>query len=246
MRAVIISDREAVILWTNPRLCTMLQYTDCDIVGRNLLEFLGDTPDGRLRQQLEKAYEDNTVVSHVHTFDLKDGATVTLEFEIEPIQENGTGGVVYHITVGEKVNSTEVTRRVRRRRTDSFQDTYKFSSLSLAEARALFERLDAAIDESKGYRDPEFSINDASRLIQSNNAYVSAIVNFFTDLSVPQYINYKRLGHVLQNVRGRDPNHEVPLWSEAGYGSYHAYYRHIKAEHNMTPSQLLHQILEAD
>lgn len=247
MRAVLISNEDTEIVWANPTIHTLLNREPRTIVGQNLLNFLGEPADGELRRALDRAAEREEAVLHTTTYSGEGGEEITLRYRIEPILDYENGKLNYHITLGREVDKEEAEPCAVEKRRDAFREMYASSSLSLRQAQHLFERLDERIDECESYKDSEFSVADAARLVGTNDSYISAIVNFFTDLSFPNYMNYKRLGYLLKQATAHEeharPAQPTAMWSEAGYGSYHAMYRYVKSMYGKTPGQLFKEVV---
>ena len=174
------------------------------------------------------------------------GMAITLQYQIYPVPHTGTGSPIYHVSVAHCVTRAPTIRHsdggTYDKSPESFESRYKLTSLTFEHARDLFAKLDSEVTARQLYRDPEFSLSDATRLVGTNELYLSQAINFFSGHSFSAYINTKRVDYIREHAGGRREG--TPVWKIAGFGSYHAFYRYLRKHHGVTPHELLRGVLE--
>ena len=248
LTGVIVSDRSLNILWTNDQLNLLLEVPGKDFTGESLLDFFKVDDKEEFVRMLQDARDAEQTVTHDVRYERKSGMSITLRFEINPVTATDDGSPVYHISVGRSMSQSQTIRdsdsKTLQRNRASFERKYKLTSLTFEHARDIFLELDDQVVKDELYRNPDFSLNDATRLIGTNELYLSQAVNFFSGHSFTAYINAKRIGYILKHAR--DIVGDEPVWKTAGFGSYHAFYRHVKKHHKVTPQALLESVVSSE
>ena len=245
MQAIVLSDRNLDIVWTNQGMCRLVGKTLRELRGTSFLSFLHEPEHGALREALDRALENNTRVEHAATFTPPfGGAPKRILFKIDPVEDRESGDTVYRIAQGERVRLKRPREERTEANSDAMQRAYRFSNLTLSEGQRLFDTLDDRIDDDTLYLDAGFSIEEAAQLLHTNTTYVSQVVNFFTDHTFPAYINYKRVHFLLDYVREHPAEAKSDIWKKAGFGSYHAFYRFVKRAYGITPKTMFAESLK--
>lgn len=246
MKAIIIGSIEGSIIWASETVYLLLQCESGSLIGRGFVEFFESNSDRPLRARLREAAEEHQMVTHPVTF-RPEGTKKPIElvFEISPVDHPESKTLLLHIAVSRapKLRSPRlpgVDVHYGKDSERSFDETYQLSSLSFDDARKLFARLEDAMTEKSLYRDSDLTLAKCSRHLQTNTSYLSHVVNFFAGCTFTQYLNHKRLGYLLRkHPMGEGVSLDRDLIAEAGFGSYHTFYRYVKGRYGRTPMKLL-------
>ena len=79
-----------------------------------------------------------------------------------------------------------------------FHATYEHTSLSYADAVELYERLEAIMLAERLYLDKNLDLEAVCRRLQTNQLYLSQVVNFFAGENFRDYLNRKRIAHLVE------------------------------------------------
>ena len=240
MHAILVTNIDIDILWANQGVCEMAGCEPSDLIGRSLMDFLGQPEEGALKRRLEEASDTDRPVHHTALFRDGKGTEYTVQFEIRRVLDPETDDpAVFHISVGQQVSAQQVGEPQVPRTQDVLRETYQHSNLKFEDGKNIFERFETAVRAGDLYRSPDFSIDEAARIANTNSLYLSQVVNFFSGTSFPMYVNHLRVGYILRTLNDHPDTPISELWSEAGFGSYSSFNRYVKSVYGCNPGKLL-------
>ena len=123
-----------------------------------------------------------------------------------------------------------------------FHATYEHTSLSYADAVELYERLEAIMLAERLYLDKNLDLEAVCRRLQTNQLYLSQVVNFFAGENFRDYLNRKRIAHLVELGEAASGMGIGDLWRTAGFGSYSAFRRFLQADRDLTPGAFARQL----
>ncbi|MEP5612181.1 MAG: helix-turn-helix domain-containing protein [Cyclobacteriaceae bacterium] len=114
--------------------------------------------------------------------------------------------------------------------------TKKISSQERAELR---EKILSALETEDNYLQSGFSINDLSKLLGSNNNYISTFINEEFNCNFPYLINSHRVEAAKKMISASEYNHLnfLGIGSAAGFSNKNSFTRIFKKHTGFTPSQ---------
>ena len=116
-----------------------------------------------------------------------------------------------------------------------FHATYQHTSLSYNDAVRLYDELERIMVEQRVYLNKDLDLEQVCRMLQTNQLYLSQVVNFFAEENFRDYLNGKRVAYLeSEAVAGRDVG-IGDLWRKAGFGSYSAFRRYLQSSRGITP-----------
>lgn len=101
----------------------------------------------------------------------------------------------------------------------------------------LFNRLENLMKTGKMFKETELTLDKIAAELDSNRTYVSSVINKYSGMTFPNYLNKYRINEAISIIS--DPDTEVVLKAvcrEIGYKSMSAFYRAFQKETGCTPS----------
>lgn len=101
----------------------------------------------------------------------------------------------------------------------------------------LFNRLENLMKTKKMFKETELTLDKIAVELDSNRTYVSSVINKYSGMTFPNYLNKYRINEAISIIS--DPDTEVVLKAvcrEIGYKSMSAFYRAFQKETGCTPS----------
>ena len=87
------------------------------------------------------------------------------------------------------------------------------------------------------FLDKDLDLEAVCQRLQTNQLYLSQVVNFFARESFRDYVNRCRISYLERAVSDPDALGIGDLWRAAGFGSYSAFRRFLQASRDMTPGE---------
>lgn len=230
---VIVTDREGVIRFVSYGLCESIECVSGDLIGMPLAEFLEGSTHWS-GQELDEKLDEETTFEVALALKSPRRRGPRLTFTVHPVQaaDHHFGN---YLVVGTS-DAVEAARPVVPMAIN-FERSYQGTSLSFERAREMFDQLETLLRDEHVYRDPAISISSIARSLKTNTQYLSQVVNFFGGVRFSRYVNQYRLNALARRLRD-DPELQLDeVWSEAGFGSYSAFYRALRRNHAMAPTK---------
>lgn len=111
--------------------------------------------------------------------------------------------------------------------------------------KELFKKIESLIVSEKLYTSSDISLDKLASILDTNRTYLSKIVNKYSGLTFPNYINYYRIKEATSLLS--DPDKEVVLkvlYEKLGYKSLTSFYRAFQKETGCPPIIYRKKIIE--
>lgn len=107
--------------------------------------------------------------------------------------------------------------------------------------KALYKKVLDYFEEKKPYLDEEVSLDDISRCLYTNKAYLSKTVNVLSGQNFRQFVNYYRVEYAIELIR-RDPHLKVEeLAMMSGFHNTVSFNMAFRLFKGKTPSEWIHE-----
>lgn len=100
----------------------------------------------------------------------------------------------------------------------------------------MFEKLERMMNEDHVYRQKDLSLDKLCDLLDTNKTFLSAVINKYAKMSLPNYINSYRIREAIEIIS--DPDKDVMLkavYDDVGYNSKPSFYRAFQKETGCSP-----------
>ena len=252
MKAIVISNAAAQIVWASEPVYLLVGEPQGSLVGADFVDFFEQRTDIEFSKVMEEAFDGKRDISVEAKFDSKRTKPVELEFVISAVEDPVSGDLLAYVSISVRepekfvLLPVDATSILQANAADPFKEAYHLTSLSFADAQELFRRTEHLMEENKSFRKPTFDLSAAAKLLRSNTTYISHVINFFAGCSFTHYINHKRLGYFLQHHPvGQYATLDKQVILDSGFGSYHAFYRFVKKVYGYTPTKLIRSMATA-
>ena len=240
MVPILVADANFKIVYTNEAVCKLI---DCEAHELETKDFFGFLDPGHkeLKDHLVTGTRNGAPYFHTSIFNTPGGQKIELTFKIYPVLDEDRDDRLYHVTVGvrSRIVSVAIARESKR---DALRENYTHTSLSYAEGKALFDRVEAYVADEQAFLNPDLDLEQLSRELATNQLYLSQTVNFFAGLRFRDYINHHRVRYLERNASRFEDLPVSELWKAAGFGSYSAFRRFLQAAHHTTPKSFARQL----
>lgn len=108
--------------------------------------------------------------------------------------------------------------------------------MSFEPDETLFRRIIVEVEDKQGFLHRGLSLTSLTREVLSNRSYVSHCINFYSGLSVPDFINSYRIRYIQECFDGgrKDP---VPIQYRCGFSSDASYIRNFRRFTGYSPKE---------
>ena len=120
---------------------------------------------------------------------------------------------------------------------------YKKSGLSNISKIEITKKLEQLIETEKTYLNPELSLNELARKIDTQPNYLSQILNEHFEMNFYDFINSKRVDEFCSKVKNNELKHYklIEIAYECGFNSKSAFNRNFKRFLGITPSEYINR-----
>lgn len=100
----------------------------------------------------------------------------------------------------------------------------------------LYSKLEDLMSKEKLYRDKSISVEKLAEILNTNRNYISSIVNKYTGMTFPNYINAYRIDEAISIISDltKEPVFKK-LYEDLGYNSISSFYRAFQKETGCSP-----------
>lgn len=241
-QAVLVVNEALRIRFANESVAGLCGQTVGELIGCSLLDrFPADDDVGSAELRASFDIGESTYFSS--TIETDAGHRLRVSFRFNPVpfgaQKSGARAVLVVVAtealhvIGEAGEGDGEQR---------FRATYEHTSLSYADAVELYSRLEEIMLAQQLYLDKTLDLETVCRQLQTNQLYLSQVVNFFAGENFRDYLNRKRIAYLEEFGAEATGMGIGDLWRLAGFGSYSAFRRFLQADRDLTPGAFARQL----
>ncbi len=222
---VIIADLDGVVRYATFSACHLLGLTDYEAANHTVDEIAHKISANFSWTELYTEISSGQQVELESTFVSPVGYRGRLHLHAHPVYDLSKvlTSAVLLLEVLLKPSLTSLDKP-----TFDFAGKYATTSLTYERGRELFLEMDRIVRSEDLFRTRRFTVSALAQRLNTNTQYLSHVINHFCNEPFPNYINRLRIQWMAAEKLSDAPSNTPPLWREAGFGSYSAYYRALK------------------
>ena len=233
---IVVTDAEFVIRFVSTGFCEALACGSGDLIGVPLAHWLDDCQDGDQLGAMTRELDDHRSFTLALSLRARSGESLEFDFRLVPVSDVAGESTIY-LAVGCR---NPVRDFADRDAAERFATAYGGSSLTFEKGQAYFRELEKLMNTERLYRDPKVTIATVARRLGTNTQYLSQVVNYFAGTRFSTYVNNRRLESMAVRLAAGERLPSDTAWSEAGFGSYSAFYRALKRHYGVSPATFFH------
>lgn len=128
------------------------------------------------------------------------------------------------------------------------ENKYKSSSLKLRAAQDLIHQMNELLRREKCYLDPNLSLANLSRQLNTNTKYLSQAINLCLKMNFHQCLNSYRIEEIKSILKRGTHNHYTyyGLSQQCGFKNKSTFYKVFKEVMGITPGEYIEQQLRKE
>ena len=241
-QAVLLIDSDLRVCFANDAVAGLSACSAGELSHSHLFDCF-PPDDEEVRTDLSAALTAEAVYYFSSTVKPDPAPVVRVTFRVSPVPQTSPGRGIRAVLVAVATEALRPASALLAGDGEQrFRATYEHTSLSYADAVELFERLEGIMLAEQLYLDKGLDLESVCRRLQTNQLYLSQVVNFFAEENFRDYLNRKRIAYLLELGPEASGMGIGDLWRKAGFGSYSAFRRFLQADRDQTPGAFARQL----
>jgi AraC-like DNA-binding protein len=121
-----------------------------------------------------------------------------------------------------------------------FKNKYSEDELSITIYEKLFKKIELLMQTEKPWKNPEYSLKQLARDVNSNTQYVSTTINNYTKNNFKTYLNEFRLNAFIASLEDKNEEFSMEeIYLTIGFYNRSTFNRVFKSKFKMTPQEYI-------